>query len=161
MYNHYISAGPSIEGPPGCGGFASILHPVSYVSLHPGIYILLFLYPVMQVVSCILYPVSCILLLDPVSCILYSQLDGVLWWVWPPDRPDYHHLGSLLETWLDSQPSQMLPCLPGASRCLPGTSNTPQGHHNAPQKEYSWDSETYIGFLRKKKGPCGHAKTKS
>ena len=68
MY-HIVSkfAGPSIEGPPGCEGFACILYPassilcilscilypISFASLYPCIYILLFLYPV----CCMLYPV--------------------------------------------------------------------------------------------------------
>ena len=82
----YIYAGPSIEGPPGCEAYVLILHPASYVSLYPCIYILLFLYPV----CCMLYTVS------------WMQQSG--YWIRAPRPPGYHQLESFLESWLPIAP---------------------------------------------------------
>ena len=85
------SAGPSLEGPPGCEGSANILypasciplflHPASYASfyslhLHPASYASL--YPCICIlcrsVACILQPAVCWL----VACGLYMQPTGML-----------------------------------------------------------------------------------
>ena len=70
----YIYPPAPLVGAHGCEAFDSILYPVSFASLYPCIYILLFLY----LVCCMLDPVSWM----PVSCMLHVVsciLDVAIW----------------------------------------------------------------------------------